>query len=359
MTKKKKITIICASITFSLACAATGINLATFLNSDHSNPDQGIIAANTITSAGIKFANYRTTKNDQGHTVITVGYSLGSEDANLTGFDTYLQWYPESVNSIYFEEENWHLDKDVKDYVTYNIDYENQEIAFTSVEAFGTSMIFTMQSKSQVNTNASISIDYTRVITRNASANIVDTFSDGEKANINFVSPIYTVGSYGEKHTDCTLSAEYFTDSGLLYSGLFDDLDSTKYNAESVKYKDKLYTRNKNNSEYDLDDLRTDIENNVDKYIKDVLLNDIVFSETEFKSLLTFESKLSSFPVYIMYEGTYASFLSTYSSYVKSGSGYKLTVKNGETILDSKLMKFNIDAKTVNGITVDCEEIYF
>lgn len=359
MTKRKKTIIILSSILSGLILisgAAVMTNGFTDFNPDNfvANLEEDAFEVEEINN--IRFSQVTENLLSDGTIQKQVKFTIEPSTADYNNLNAAINWNMTYEDS--FESEDWYVDKNVLDYVDYQLDGENKTLTFNCYQPFGTEIIFTLSSKDDPNTNASIKINYNRREIQKATATIgYDGFTPNQSMKIDTTLPVYSIGTKGERAptTGFNSYTRFIKTADYDWDDYFTGVSTVGIYSSNFKYNGQSYT--------DTDLLMKDMKSRVLGYLflLPTVSSDQIFDLAKLKSLLTYE-----FVAMHTYQDVYAEstinfnyFIDIYHKAYSQGGGIQVTVEFADEILVQKLLPLNVSADTITSISVENSEIDF
>lgn len=358
MTKRNKITVL-LSVLLSGIVITSGVGVMT---NGFTNFDFGNIITNTTDNFeveelhNIHFSQVKESVLSDGTIRKEVTFSLTPNNADTTNLNTTLLWDEESNDN--YESDTWYEDKNILDYVTYELDGENKKLTFDCSGPFGTGMIFTLSAKNDPSVKASLKLNYKRREIKAANASLVsDGYVPDGSMRINANHAVYSIGSSGDRApTDpFSLDVQYISGTDYSFDSLFSGIQTTGIYAQQFKYNGKDYTV--------ASSVLSDMKENVNNYLLSLpsLEEDNIFETATFRNLLTYQYASHKTYQIVFSESTlnFSTFIEEYNKAVDNGYGYQVTVSLNDDVLLKKLLPIEITPDNITDINLSEEEIEF
>ena len=359
MTKRNKTIIILSSILSGLILvsgAAVMTNGFTDFNPDNfvANLEEDSFQVEEVNN--IRFSQVKENLLEDGTIQKQVKFTLEPSTADYNNLNAAILWnttYNES-----FENEDWHKDKNVLEYVDYQLDGDTKTLTFNCYQPFGTEIIFTLSSKDDPNVNATLKINYNRREIQKATANIsFDGFTPNESMKIDTTLPVYSIGSKGDRAP--TSGFDCFTNfikaEDYDWDDYFSGVSTVGIYSSNFKYQGQSYT--------DTTLLMKEMKSKVFNYLSTIVNIDVdnMFDLSKLKDLLTYE-----FVAMHTYEDVYAEsainfsyFVNKYHEAYAKGGGIQVTVTFEDEEIAKKRLQLNVSADTITNIAMEQTEIEF
>jgi hypothetical protein len=353
--KSKKIFVVAAILAGVIAlggCFAGGMVVGNNMAKEQLKKDENKGDLVVTADANIKITNVKKAINASGEQVEEITYSMKPAGATTKDFNIEFDWN-RGTSSDY----DWDYDstRKVEDYVTYDLDTDNQKVTFTCKKAFGRKINFTMRLALNPEVAAGMFLDYERKEVTPASASIPNAkFSEGKPVQVNTASATYSIGTTGRRQDDIAVTAEYDA-SKVAFNTLFGTAKNPSTYSGSYYYGDQNTTSSAT--------LISWMSPKVDAYLKSVITTDgsVNFEASKLSELITFQ--YIQYHTYMDVKGNDShvvnDFITNYKAAVTKGSGYRVKVTvNGEEKLN-QLIDFELTANLITNVGFSRSTIVF
>ncbi len=341
MTKRKK-TVAVLSVAICVLTIGASVMVSNGFISEQ-DPVSGELLEVTGVS-GVKFASTTTTTNADGSITKTIQYVIEPAAAYLNDFIIDFGWAETEEADKDWESDDWADDKKFDDYLTYEIDQPNCELAITCKQAFGTTAVLTMSDATDPSIKAEMNIDYRRKLTTHSEASVSSpSFTNNTAIQVTASDEEYSIGSVGDRARESitpSLSMSYSggTSSYSTFESLFSGV-TTNISKSLYKYQGENYSS--------ADSVNSAIISNTKAYLESIPTTDgsVKFDATTFHELLVYQaySYTTYHDVYTTQTNVYTNFVQRYNAAYETGGGYTLKADLGYTDVTAQTWTIALD----------------